>query len=123
MADSSGTKWVSNNAGVGNSTAYISLTLKQNIGWVSFDYSYSTEASYDKMTVMVGNTTVASAVSGNTTTKSYKSGSVASGEQIAFIYEKDSSVDRNDDKCTFSNMVIFIPNGTTVQKGIARNVK
>ena len=123
MADSSGTKWVSNNAGVSNSTAYISLTLKQNIGWISFDYSYSTEASYDKMTVIVGNTTVASAVSGNTTTKSYKTGSVASVEQIAFIYEKDSSADRNDDKCTFSNMVIFIPNGTTVQKGIARNVK
>ena len=75
------------------------------------------------MTVIVGNTTVASAVSGNTTTKSYKSDSLASGEQIAFIYEKDSSVNENSDKCTFSNMVIFIPNGTTVQKGIARKVK
>lgn len=75
------------------------------------------------MTVSVGSTKVESNASGNTTTKSYKSGAVASGEQIAFIYEKDGSVNSNNDECSFSNMVIFVPDGTTVQRGTARNVK
>ena len=78
---------------------------------LSFDYSYSSEQKYDKFTLKVGGTTVENAVSGATTSKSY-SGSLTSGQTIEFSYVKDSSQDKNDDKCTFSNMSITIAKGS-----------
>ena len=49
--------------------------------------------------------TIENAVSGATITKSHN-GYLTSGQTIEFKYVKDSSVNKNDDKCTFSNMVI-----------------
>ena len=100
-----GNVFTTNNAGVNSSTASTTLTAKQNISKISFDYSYSSEPNFDKFTLKVAGSTIENAVSGATTTKSYN-GSLASGQTIEFKYAKDSSVDRNDDKCTFSNMVI-----------------
>ncbi len=90
-----------------STTATTVLTAKQNISKITFDYSYSSEANYDKFTLQVAGTTIENAVSGATTNKSY-SGSLSEGQTISFKYAKDSSVNSNDDKCTFSNMVITL---------------
>ena len=100
-----GNVFTTNNAGVNRSTATTTLTAKQDISEISFNYSYSSEPNYDKFTLKVAGSTIENAVSGATTTKSYN-GSLTSGQTIEFKYVKDSSVNKNNDKCTFSNMVI-----------------
>lgn len=103
----SGSVFTSNNGGKANSTATTVLTAKQDISVLTFNYSYSSEQSYDKFTLKVGGTTVEDGVSGATTNKTY-SGSLAKGQTIEFTYSKDSSQNGNDDKCTFSDMYITI---------------
>ena len=100
-----GNVFTTNNKGVSSSTASTILTAKQDISEISFDYSYSSEKTYDKFTLKVAGSFIENGVSGATTAKSYN-GSLTSGQTIEFTYVKDSSVDKNDDKCTFSNMVI-----------------
>lgn len=100
-----GTIFTTNNAGVSGSTASTTLTAKQDISEISFDYSYSSEQNYDKFILKVAGSTIENGASGATTVKSYN-GSLTSGQTIEFKYVKDSSVDRNDDECTFSNMVV-----------------
>ena len=100
-----GNVFTTNNAGVNSSTATTTLTAKQDISEISFNYSYSSEPNYDKFTLKVAGSTIENAVSGATTTKSYN-GSLTSGQTIEFKYVKDGSVNKNNDKCTFSNMVI-----------------
>ena len=94
--------WTSNNGGIDRSTATTTFKAKGAMP-VSFDYSYSSEANYDKFTLTVSGTTVENAVSGATTSKSY-SGNLAEDQAIVLTYSKDSSGDRNDDKCTLSNL-------------------
>lgn len=115
-----GSTWTSNNKGVSSSTAKTVLTAKQDME-VSFDYSYSSEASYDKFTLIFGSTTVESNVSGSTTNKSYN-GTLTAGQTITFQYTKDSSVNKNNDECTFSNLKVTTASGTT-KKEVARKVK
>ena len=100
-----GNVFTTNNAGVNSSTATTTLTAKQDISEISFNYSYSSEPNYDKFTLKIAGSTIENAVSGATTTKSYN-GSLTSGQTIEFKYVKDGSVNKNNDKCTFSNMVI-----------------
>ena len=94
--------WTSNNGGVKSSTATTTFKAKSAMP-VSFDYSYSSEANYDKFTLTVAGTTVENGVSGATTSKSY-SGNLAADQTIVLTYSKDSSNDTNDDKCTLSNL-------------------
>ena len=103
----SGSVFTSNNSGESSSTASTVLTAKQDISVLAFNYSYSSEAKYDKFTLKVGGTTVEDGVSGATTNKTYN-GSLAKGQTVEFTYSKDSSQDGNDDKCTFSDMHITI---------------
>lgn len=98
--------WTSNNNGVKSSTATTTFTAKSSMP-VSFDYSYSSEAKYDKFTLVVAGTTVEDGVSGATTLKSY-SGNLTAGQIISLTYSKDSSNDSNDDKCTLSNFKIKV---------------
>lgn len=105
--EGSGAVFTSNNGGKANSTATTVLTAKQDISVLTFNYSYSSEQSYDRFTLKVGGTTVEDGVSGATTNKTY-SGSLAKGRTVEFTYTKDSSQNSNDDKCTFSNMYITI---------------
>lgn len=100
----SGATFTSNNNGVSGSTAKTTLIALYDMD-ISFIYSYSSEANYDKFTLVVGDTTVESDVSGATTSKKY-SGAITVGTSITFTYTKDSSNNSNDDVCTFSNMVI-----------------
>lgn len=121
----SGNVFTSNNGGVNSSEATTTLTAKVDMSALSFSYSYSSEQNYDKFTLTVGGTTVESAVSGATTTKSY-SGSLKAGQSIVLTYTKDSSQSSNDDKCTISNISITIKVKTqtgTETKVIARKVK
>lgn len=121
----SGDIFTSNNGGVNNSTATTTLTAKMDMDAISFNYSYSSEANYDKFTLVVAGTTVANAVSGATTSKSY-SGSLSAGDTISFTYAKDSSTHSNNDKCTFSGMRITATVKTqtgTETKSVAREVK
>ena len=96
----SGSVFTTTNGGVHSSTASTVLTAKQDISSLTFNYSYSSERSFDKFTLKVGGTVVENAVSGATTNKSY-SGSLSSGKTIEFSYSKDGSANSNDDKCTF----------------------
>lgn len=108
----SGSVFTSNNSGKSSSTASTVLTAKQDISVLAFNYSYSSEAKYDKFTLKVGGVTVENAVSGATTNKTYN-GSLAKGQTIEFTYSKDSSQNAYDDKCTFSDMhiTILVPKG------------
>ena len=121
----SGSTFTTNNGGVNSSTASTVLKAKQDISALSFSYSYSSESNYDKFTLNVGGTTVESAVSGATTSKTY-SGSLTKDQTIEFSYTKDSSQDKNDDQCTFSAMSITCTVRTqigTETKSVARKIK
>lgn len=99
-----GDTFTSNNNGLNRSSATTELTALYDFTTVSFNYSYSSEERYDKLTIKVGSTTVANALSG--VGSSSWSGAVSKGTVISFTYSKDGSGHRNDDKCTFSNMVV-----------------
>lgn len=90
------------NGGVNSSTATTTLTILSDAS-IEFDYSYSSEANYDKFTLTVAGTTVKNAVSGSTTTGHY-SGVLTQGQTIVFKYAKDGSTHGYNDECTFSNM-------------------
>lgn len=120
----SGSVFTSNNKGMSSITATTTLTAKYDMT-VSFTYSYSSEAGYDKFTLVFAGTTIENGVSGPTTVKQY-SGSLTKGQTIVFTYEKDGSTNSNDDECTFSAMTVSYFGttqiGTTV-KSIARKIK
>ena len=98
----SGSTFTTNNKGVSGSTAKTTLTAKQDMYNITFTYSYSSEANWDKFTLTVAGAIIENAVSGATTTKSYN-GILSAGDTIIFQYVKDGSVDGNNDKCTFSD--------------------
>lgn len=106
--------WTSNNGGVKSSTASTKFTALRDLT-VSFGYSYSSEANYDKFTLSVAGVVVEDAVSGTTTTKTY-SAELHTGDTIELAYTKDTSQDANDDKCRLFDFVasymeeIIIPN-------------
>lgn len=120
----SGSTFTTNNAGKKSSVATTGLIAKVDMD-IEFMYSYSTEQKYDKFTLTVAGKVVEDGVSGATTTKFYE-GSLKAGQSIIFEYTKDTSTDSNDDKCTFSNMVVTteVKNQTgTEVKELARKVK
>lgn len=85
-----GNDWIATNGGIDSSTATTTLTCTSG-GTYKFSYYYKTEARYDRVTLMVGGTTVLNAVSGSsslTTTGTY---SLSSGSTIVMTYSKDSS--------------------------------
>lgn len=101
-------KWTTNNRGIADSAAVIKLVAKSEMT-LSFDYTYSCEGTNDYLQIAVGSTTVESAASGSTTTKSW-SGKIANGTEIVFQYIKNSSVDSYDDRCSFENVTCTIDN-------------
>lgn len=85
-----GNDWIATNGGINSSTATTTLTCISG-GTYKFSYYYKTEASYDKVTLIVGGNTVLNAVSGSsslTTTGTY---SLSSGSTIVMTYTKDGS--------------------------------
>lgn len=119
-----GTEFKSNNNGKDSSTATTTLTAKVNISAISFSYSVSSESKYDKLTITVGNTTVANAISG--TVSSTWSGSLNAGQTIVMTYAKDSSQSKDNDCGTISNISVTYKGKVqigTEHKDVARKVK
>ena len=118
----SGSTFTTTNGGVASSTASTALKALYDMR-VSFNYSYSSEANWDKFTLKVNGEFIENAVSGATTSKTY-SGTLRTGQTIYFEYTKDGSEDGNADQCTFSNMVVtpFAP-VQVGEAGLARTVK
>ena len=120
----SGSTFTSNNKNVSSSTATTTFTAKTDMTNLSFTYGYSSESNYDKFTLTVGSTTVANALSGSTTTKTY-SGSLKTGEKIVMKYSKDGSGDNYNDECYVSNISFKskIQTGTEQKSNVACEVK
>lgn len=121
----SGSTFTSNNKGMDSTTASTILKAKKDFSEFSFDYSYSSEARFDKFTLKVAGTTIESEVSGATTNKTYN-GSLTKGQTIEFTYSKDHSGYNYYDQCTFSNMRIVDTIKTLVgteKKSVARKIK
>lgn len=95
-----GNDWIATNGGIDSSTATTTLTCTSG-GTYKFSYYYKTEASYDKVTLTVGGTTILNAVSGSsslTTTGTY---SLLSGSTIVMTYTKDGSNSVNSEEVYF----------------------
>lgn len=120
----SGSTFTSNNKGIDSSTATTTFTAKTDMTNLSLTYCYSSERSYDKFTLKVGSTTVANALSGQTTTKTY-SGSLKTGEKIVMTYSKDGSSANYNDECYVSNISFKskIQTGTEQKNNVACEVK
>lgn len=121
----SGSTFTSNNTHVSSSTATTTFTAKTDMTNLSLTYCYSGESNYDKFTLTVGSTTVANALSGSTTTKTYSGGSLKTGEKIVMTYSKDGSGDYYNDECYVSNISFTskIQTGTEQKSNVACEVK
>lgn len=121
----SGSTFTSNNKYVSSSTATTTFTAKTDMTNLSFTYCYSSERNYDKFTLTVGNTTVANAFSGSTTTNTYSGGSLKTGEKIVMTYSKDGSGDSYNDECYVSNISFKskVQTGTEQKSNVAKEVK
>ena len=113
----------SNNGGVHSSTATSTWTALKDMKNITLNYSYSSESGYDKFTLTIAGKTIANAVSGSTTIKTW-SGDILAGQTIVLTYKKDSSANRNEDKCKiydikYDTRVLL---GTKVEE-LARTVK
>lgn len=99
-----GSVFTSNNKGKSSKNAYTKLTALNDMT-LSLDYSYSSESGCDTFTFIAGDRVIEADVSGATTNKSWN-GTLTAGQSLSFTYAKDSSVDKNLDQCSFSNMVV-----------------
>ncbi|MDO4623405.1 MAG: S-layer homology domain-containing protein [Eubacteriales bacterium] len=98
----SGDKLISSNKGKSNSESQLKLTFTKP-AIVSFDYTVSSEANYDKIKVTLNGTSKQedSGVSiGNVSVQA------GAGDVLLITYAKDSSGDRNEDQATVSNFFV-----------------
>lgn len=88
-----GLRFRAGNIGTNSSTGGIVYTAKSDLKNVKVYCEYCTEKNYDKVTTIIGDTTVMDAVSGtdNTALNLIWSGDLAEGESINCKYVKDSS--------------------------------
>ena len=101
-----GSIFTSNNKSVHSSNARTLLYPKQSCT-LFFEYSYSSESSHDKFKITInGDNILLNGVSG--TGSGNKACHINLGDYIDFSYKKDSSVHKNEDQCTFSNMYIIL---------------
>lgn len=98
----------SGNKGVGSSTCEISFKLAVS-AYISFDYSVSSEASWDYMEVLVNGTTLDAfknkAMSG--TKNGTYADTLAADAVITIRYTKDGSGDTGSDQVVLSNIVFY----------------
>lgn len=91
--------WKSNNQGNSSTSATATwVVTATEAGTVTISYKVGSEASYDKLTVTVNGTTVASAISGSQDWATYDV-ECAAGDTVTVVgtYSKDSSGDKNGD--------------------------
>lgn len=119
-----GGTFTSNNAGYDSTTATSTWTAKVDMSSVSLNYSVSSESNYDKLTIKIGDTTVANTISGNLSGTG--TGSLTKGQTIQLTYSKDSSSESGNDCGTISNIVVVCNQKTLVgteTKAVARKIK
>lgn len=92
-----------NNKNRNRTTATITLTAKQTSS-IRFNYGWGSEQNYDKFTIVVGETTVISSVSG--TGSNSQSGTISKGQTISLTYSKDGSNSYNGDFARIYNVVL-----------------
>lgn len=94
----SGSKWTSNNQGKHSTTATSTwtITVSEDTPY-TFRYRVSSETNYDKLTIKLDDTTVANAISGNGSERTYSTTLSAGTHTITASYSKDSSANSNDD--------------------------
>lgn len=96
--------WTSTNAGKSSSTSSHTYTIEHTAGQtLSFDWTVSSESSYDFLIVTLDGTQVLkqSGVLSGTYTKTFTTNSTST---LVVSYKKDGSVNKNDDKATIKNM-------------------
>ena len=85
------------NYGVNSTTATCTLTAKENLTNIVIGYSYVTEKSYDKVTVVRNGSTLLNAASGSNT-GTFDATTLAKGQTIKLTYTKDSSQSASGEK-------------------------
>lgn len=95
-----------NNKSRDSTTATITLTAKQTSS-IRFEYGWGSETNFDKFTIVVGETTVISSVSG--TGSDSQSGTISEGQTISLTYSKDRSNSYNGDFARIYNVVLIWP--------------
>lgn len=104
--DSAAGTFTTGNAGVRGSTCFMTLTLAVDAD-VSFSYSVSSEAMYDKFTYSVNGSSIINDLSGEVATTAFATTHYAAGTVLKFAYSKDSSGgDEGSDKVVISNLVV-----------------
>ena len=106
--------YLSNNQNVGSSTATSTFTITTGTeaGTLSFDYTVSSETNYDKLTITVNGTTIASNISGEQSKTYSVSATANSTYTIVVTYKKDSGGNKGADTASISN--IIMPTGSTI---------
>ena len=94
---------VSNNKGVGSSTASMTVTVTGNYTF-TYDYDVSTESGWDKFSVTetVSGTTTTTVSNASGEDSGTKTATLAAGDSINFAYTKDSSGNSGDDCVTLT---------------------
>lgn len=94
----SGTTWTSSNKGVSSSSSSSTWTivLNKEISY-TFQYRVSSESGYDKLTVTLDGTTIASAISGNGSLTTKTVTLTAGTHKITATYSKDGSNNTKND--------------------------
>ena len=85
------------NYGVNSTTATCTLTAKENLTNIVIGYSYVTEKSYDKVTIVRNGSTLLNAASGSNT-GTFDATTLAKGQTIKLTYTKDSSQSASGEK-------------------------
>lgn len=98
----SGQDMTNSNSGKASSTSSMKLTFKSPV-ILSFDYTVSSELSYDKIKVYLDNQMIKEDSGENSGTITAQPGK---GSVLTISYEKDSSGDRFDDRITVKNFVV-----------------
>ena len=90
-------KYISGNKGVHSSTSKIVINITKN-GTFVFDWTVSSESTYDKLTIKKGSTNLISEQSG--VKKGTINQEVVIGDVITIEYKKDNTTSSNDDQAT-----------------------
>ena len=113
------TSYISNNKGIDSSKAKTVITIKtgNTTGTLSFAYKVSSESSYDKMYIIINDgsstTTIADGISGTPSSSTYRTDATANTTYtITLRYEKDGSVNANDDQAMIYDIVV--PSGSVI---------
>lgn len=105
------TTYTSGNKGVNNSTSTATFAFTtSSAGTLTFDYSVSSEANYDKLTIKINNgsanTPLVNAISGTQSGSKEYSLNTNTSYTLTVSYSKDGSSASGSDQATISNITI-----------------